>query len=267
MPEKWVARLWSPSRVFMERISAILLVHRGDLGEMLAHPDPRNGSVDLLEFSTVGVARLEVERIRLARPAIHPQQDAGAFPLWVARRLRSQERHPGAKQPAASNAPYRQGSHVGNLGVAMFRAEPSCVVLVAVELLLSRSIFSDPAEPGIAIEERVGIGSPLKRYGIRILVQEIFGDDFLTRLDAAESTVSAAFFGDFGKNALHLIEPLCARERVAMRLQAKGARSARRWFDSCLWLGPAPRTPACCLRRLRFQGSDYDSLHSRVADY
>jgi hypothetical protein len=48
----------------------------GDLGQVLRDLDARYRGGDFLERPTVFVSRLQVERIHLAWPAVHPQQDA-----------------------------------------------------------------------------------------------------------------------------------------------------------------------------------------------
>ncbi len=58
------------------------LVH--DLGRLvpaLRNGDARHGGLDGLGFGPVGVVGLGVEGLHLARPARHPQQDAGHLPL------------------------------------------------------------------------------------------------------------------------------------------------------------------------------------------
>jgi hypothetical protein len=55
----------------------------GYLGQVLADADARDGSGDFLERPAVGVSRLQVKGVHLARTAVHPQEDAGAAPLRI----------------------------------------------------------------------------------------------------------------------------------------------------------------------------------------
>ena len=48
----------------------------GNGRQVLADLNAGHGCFDRLERAAIGMARLEVERVELARPALHPEQDA-----------------------------------------------------------------------------------------------------------------------------------------------------------------------------------------------
>ena len=61
-----------------------------DLRQVLADLDPRHGRLDFLVGAAIGMAGLEVKRIRLAGAAVHPQEDARATPQGVLGRVLGQ---------------------------------------------------------------------------------------------------------------------------------------------------------------------------------
>ena len=66
----------------------------GQLRQVLAEPQPRNARREFFELAAVGVAGLHVERVGLARPAAHPEQDAMPVPARILRDLGRQRRQP-----------------------------------------------------------------------------------------------------------------------------------------------------------------------------
>jgi hypothetical protein len=55
----------------------------GKLRQVFADANTGNFRIDRLHRAAVVVPRLRIEGVELARPAVHPQQDAGPFPLRV----------------------------------------------------------------------------------------------------------------------------------------------------------------------------------------
>jgi hypothetical protein len=77
-----------------------LLAVLGQLGQVLAEFHSRRSGGDLLEGSAVGMAGLEVEGVRLAGAAIHPQQDARPLALRAGGRGRRQPLEPAGHRQA-----------------------------------------------------------------------------------------------------------------------------------------------------------------------
>jgi hypothetical protein len=76
---------------FGPRVIAFLAGHRPDnrhlvhgaseARQVLANANPRHAGSDFLEWTTIGVARFQVECVDLAWTAAHPEQDARLFAL------------------------------------------------------------------------------------------------------------------------------------------------------------------------------------------
>jgi hypothetical protein len=68
----------------------------GQLRQVLADAQTRDARGDLAELATVRMARLQVERVQLTWPAVHPQQDAMPAAARVGGQLIGQDRQPAA---------------------------------------------------------------------------------------------------------------------------------------------------------------------------
>ncbi len=95
-----VARPWSPSLVLIERmIARWSAICRASFGRCSLIRMPGTRGRDRLERAAVGVARLQVERVHLAGPAVHPQQDARPLPLRIRRRVGRQRSSSSRRRP------------------------------------------------------------------------------------------------------------------------------------------------------------------------